>query len=62
MPGDALARQVDVLSRAVEIASLVQGSQSSRRNVFVLRELKESFVLGAISSALGAAAEFHRFS
>jgi len=37
MLGDALVRQVDVLSRAVETASMVQGSESSRRDVFAWR-------------------------
>ena len=37
MPGDGFVRQVDVLSRVVETASMVRGSRSSRRNIFAWR-------------------------
>jgi hypothetical protein len=44
-------RQVDVLSRAVEISADGLGSASSRRIFFTRRRTEESFALGQISSA-----------
>jgi hypothetical protein len=37
MPGNAFARQVDVLSSAVEITSMVRAPKVSRRNFFAWR-------------------------
>jgi hypothetical protein len=55
------AGKVDVLSSAVETASMVKAPKGSRRNFSIGAEPRSLF-LWAISSALVGRNEFHRFS